>query len=143
MTQEETLDLNIDGIMNDINGKADKDLGNITNLSSVAVSVLQSALGDSGLSIKESQVSGKNGYVVFSNDFCMQWGYVNVSGNSNTITLLKNYGNTNYVVTTASGSNYGAIALTARTNNSITIQDPWNSGSIIVDYHTLGFITTS
>lgn len=31
MHQEETLDLNIDGIMNDINGKADKDLLNVTD----------------------------------------------------------------------------------------------------------------
>lgn len=49
--------------------------------------------------IIETYVNGKSGYIVYSNGFCQQWGYlVEPLSSTGTISLLKNYKDTNYFV---------------------------------------------
>ena len=52
----------------------------------------------------QTYVNGNSGYIVFSNNLCMQWGIVNTpSGYASTpITFLKSFKDTNYVITTGS-----------------------------------------
>lgn len=42
----------------------------------------------------------KNGYIILSNNLCIQWGFVTTTNVSNTVSLLKTYANTNYLVLT-------------------------------------------
>lgn len=44
--------------------------------------------------------NSKNGYIILSNNLCIQWGFVTTTNASNTVSLLKEYANTDYMVLT-------------------------------------------
>lgn len=79
-----------------MSAKADVDLSNTTPTSSFA-SKLNSA---SIVTVTTSYQNGKNGYIVFTNKLCIQWGFVTTTNASNTVSLLKTYANTNYNILT-------------------------------------------
>ena len=56
--------------------------------------------------IIDSYVKGVNGYVIWSNGYCEQWGLYN--NGVKTVTFLKKFANTNYVVTLAQFGGRGA-----------------------------------
>lgn len=57
--------------------------------------------------IKETYKNGTSGYILYSNDLCIQWGVAPAGGNGSSITLLKTYEDANYLVLT-NGANGGA-----------------------------------
>lgn len=89
------LDIQVDNIATELNGKADIDLSN-TSL----------------VRIKETYTNGKSGYMVYSNNFCKQWGWIgSASANAHTtITLLKKYKDTNYSVLLTYNTTSTAVA---------------------------------
>lgn len=48
--------------------------------------------------IKDIYVNGTSGYIIFSNDFCVQWGFVSTAFKTTTVSFLKQMQNTNYLV---------------------------------------------
>ena len=53
--------------------------------------------------ITQTYAKGTSGYNLYSNGYCEQWGFVNITASSHVITLLKSYNNTNYNILIASG----------------------------------------
>ena len=71
------IQVDIDEIATDLNGKADVDLSNCTKPH-----------------IIDTYANGSSGYIVYSNKYCVQWGISD--GN---VTFLKPFASTNYVIT--------------------------------------------
>ena len=92
-TTKTSIEVDIDEIATDLNGKADVDLSNCTKPH-----------------IVETYENGTSGYTVYSNGLCEQWGFlVNLAG-ANTwteVALLKTYKDANY---NASVTNAGSAA---------------------------------
>ena len=57
---------------------------------------ISSTIGNMAAYITETYVNGTSGYRLYSDKWCEQWGYK--TGGSNTVTLLKEYKDTNYGV---------------------------------------------
>lgn len=74
------IEVDIDEIATDINGKADLDLSNVPTSRAI---------------LEESYVNGTSWYRVYSDGWCEQGGQVSINTNT-TITLLKPYKDTNY-----------------------------------------------
>ena len=73
--------------------------------------------------IVESYVSGTSGYFIWSNGFKEQWGVTSNTGTSNyTVTLLKNFSNTNYFVALTGTANMSGhiIYVTSKTTSNFT-----------------------
>ena len=56
--------------------------------------------------IIDTYVNGKNGYNIYSNGYCEQWGFYN--NGVTTVTFLKKFANTDYIVTLAQFGGWGA-----------------------------------
>lgn len=86
--------IDIDNVLTDLNGKADKDLSNVPNSKGILV---------------ESYVNGASWYRVYSDGWCEQGGEQSVQSGTSpaTVTLLKPYINTNYsLLCTVNGTEY-------------------------------------
>ena len=81
------IEVDIDEIATDLNGKADVDLSNCTKPH-----------------IVETYVNGTEWYRVYSDGWCEQGGYVTPTATTTTINLYKAYDNTNYTI--LSGASY-------------------------------------
>lgn len=70
--------------------------------------------------IVETYVNDKNGYIIYSNGFCQQWGYlVEPRVSTGTISLLKKYKDTNYfVIAPIDGGDCGACFVANVTSRS-------------------------
>ena len=53
--------------------------------------------------ITQTYAKGTSGYNLYSNGYCEQWGFVNITASSHVITLLKSYNNTDYNILISSG----------------------------------------
>lgn len=84
------IQVDIDEVVTDLNGKADVDLSNCTKPH-----------------ITETYVNGTSWYRVYSDGWCEQGGRGNTANTTVTITLLKPYANTNYSVTAGSNTSAG------------------------------------
>lgn len=89
--------IDIDDISDELSGKADVDLSNVNLTSTFATS-----LNTAGIStVVETYSSGTSWYRVYSDGWCEQGGEVVYnSGTGGTVTLLKAYKDTAYIVTT-------------------------------------------
>ena len=88
--------------------------------------------------IIESYASGKSGYVIYSNKLCEQWG---VHSSGNTVSLLKEYANTNYNIVCQDnssnvGTNSNAQGVYGLTKTQFSILY-WNP----VFWRTIGYIS--
>lgn len=91
------IEVDIDEIATDLNGKADVDLSNVPTSKSI---------------LTESYVNGANWYRVYSDGWCEQGGYKNTT---DAITFYKPYKDTNYTITMATNlgnGNTGSVAYT-------------------------------
>ena len=80
----------------------------------------------------DSYTNGKSGYIIYSNNYCEQWGFNSnaTSGSHTTITLLKPYASTDYTVlvtyntssTTTAGGTQWAVSKMTTTNFAIGSQ---------------------
>lgn len=92
------IQVDIDQIATDVNGKADKDLTNVSGTD------VKNAIVRSNVPIiTEVYINGTSGHIVYSNKLCEQWGVSNGSGNR-TITLTKAYADMNYNLVGSSDS---------------------------------------
>ena len=79
------IEVDIDEVVTDLNGKADVDLTNVPSSKGI---------------LTESYVNGTSWYRVYSDGWCEQGGVSQSAGDqtTNTISLLKNYTDTNYYI---------------------------------------------
>ena len=97
--------------------------------------------------IIDTYTNGANGYIVYSNGLCEQWGKsVEPMSTSVSISLLKNYKDTNYfVVATISGSNSkttGATNVTSKTISSFNTESNYTAyANRDIDWFTTGYIS--
>ena len=63
--------------------------------------VISAAGGGGDYSIVEAYVNGTNGYNLYANDYCEQWGSINAVQAGSAVTLLKAYKDTNYTIQTS------------------------------------------
>ena len=101
------IQVDIDEIATDLNGKADVDLSNVPTSKGI---------------LTESYINGTSWYRVYSDGWCEQGGQATIS---QSISLLKNYSDTNYTAviaesTTAAGSN-GTPLIAFKTTSGFTV----------------------
>ena len=85
-----SIQVDIDEVVTDLNGKTDVDLSNCTKPH-----------------IVETYVNGTSGYNLYSNGYCEQWGRVNAVYSGTSVGLLKQYANTDYNVIVTVATNAG------------------------------------
>ena len=81
--------------------------------------------------VVENYLDGKDGYIIFSDKLCIQWGYH--GANTNTINLKVVMADTNYALLShreATGSSVSYV----RTETSIKPQDGWSAFYMIIGY---------
>lgn len=107
------IEVDIDQVTTDLNGKADVDLSNATPAISFA-----NAMNTAGIiTIVETYINGTSWYRVYSDGWCEQGSYIGVVGNQDaTVTLLKPYRDTNYA-RQASLNNLGNVSDNININN--------------------------
>lgn len=91
------IQVDIDEIVTDLNGKADTDLSNVPSSKAILI---------------ESYVNGTSWYRVYSDGWCEQGGYIVSAGSTTTVSLLKPYRDTNYWVSSYMNDNSRGGALT-------------------------------
>lgn len=105
------IEVDIDEIITDLNGKADVDLTNVPTSKGI---------------LTESYVNGTSWYRVYSDGWCEQGGYIGtVTDTSATINLLKTYKDTNYSVlistySSAQNGHTGGATVNQKTVSSFT-----------------------
>ena len=104
------IQVDIDEVTTDLNGKADADLSNVPASKGI---------------LTESYINGSSWYRVYADGWCEQGGILTVSGTSQVINFLKPYINTNYIITYANGYNSvpsgtHLVCFGNKTTNSIT-----------------------
>jgi hypothetical protein len=121
------IQVDIDEIATDLNGKADVDLSNCTKPH-----------------IVETYVNGSSWYRVYSDGWCEQGGVTSWSNNTTlTINLLKTYINTNYNVFTNCYGTYqdqlsNAIAVNDKTTSTFELRPYTNNR--IANWQASGYI---
>lgn len=105
VTNKNGIEFDIDALATDVNGKADKDLINVSSNVSVCV---------------ESWHEGTEWYRVYSDGWCEQGGFKYASGygTATDIILLKSYNNTNYF---------------AMVCQSLNVNEDWNSNLNVIE----------
>lgn len=126
------IEVDIDEIATDLNGKADVDLSNVPNSKGI---------------LTESYVNGSSWYRVYSDGWCEQGGQGElIETSTTTITLLKAYSNTNYTVlavsitaSTAADAEAG-LQCTPISNNQITLTAHYiNPNNQVANWYTCGY----
>lgn len=124
-TTKTEIQVDIDEIATDLNGKADVDLSNCTKPY-----------------IVETYINGTSWYNVYSNGWCEQGGHTTSSQGAKTVSLLKQYVNTNYSIVSnpyENRSDYNYIGcINGKTTASFGFYDRTGSGS---DWHACGYIS--
>ena len=102
------IEVDIDEIATDLNGKADTDLSNCTVLEPCHV-------------VTETYINGTSGYRVWSDGWCEQWGYqAQTTTTANAKTFLKAFRDTNYVLLIGNDSNTGNYSYNNAAKNKST-----------------------
>lgn len=133
------IEVDIDEIATDLNGKADVDLSN-TNLSTFATKMNTAGIR----TIVETYSNGASWYRVYSDGWCEQGGYVNpipsgLTGSS--VVFLKEFANTDYFSVPAWGSaDYAAVTSGNRSTTGMTIINRTNSAQWCY-WYTCGYIS--
>lgn len=91
------IEVDINQIATDLNGKADKDLSNTSPVSSFSTLLDNADIR----TVVETYHSGTEWYRIWSDGWCEQGGQFIGSNVNTTITLLKAFTDTNYTVTTS------------------------------------------
>ena len=86
------IQIDIDQVLTDLNGKADKDLSNATPTSAFATILNNAQIR----TVVETYVNGTSWYRVYSDNWCEQGGITNATANGTSVALLKAYANTDY-----------------------------------------------
>lgn len=128
-TTKTAVEVDIDEIATDLNGKADKDLGNVPTSKSILV---------------DSYVNGTSGYRIYSDKYCEQWGTASIS-NGNTglaVTLPKSYSDTDYcVLVTHREGSYGTTGMCANVLAVNQIKIYYNTtASRTMQWRTSGYL---
>ena len=128
-TTKTQIEVDIDEIATDLNGKADTDLSNVPTSKGI---------------LQESYVNGTSGYRIYSDGCCEQWGVASVS-NGNTglqVALSKSYANSDYVVLVNNrGSSYSTTGVCADVLSGSAIKIYYNTtASRTIQWYTLGYI---
>ena len=119
-TTKTEIEVDIDEVATDLNGKADRDLSNLSNglantVCTTPATTTSSASSARPAVVVENYVNGASWYRVWSDGWCEQGGIYsqsNAQSTETTITLLKAYPNTNYkvFVTPAEQFSYALMA---------------------------------
>lgn len=131
------IQVDIDEIATDLNGKADTDLSNTTPAISFAT-----ALNNAGIrTIVETYHSGASWYRVYSDGFCEQGGYI-TSASGSSISLLKNYADTNYSILLSgsygsAGTDVNTVVWNNKTTSSFTYYKSFSNGTT---WYACGYI---
>lgn len=142
-TTKTDIEVDIDEIATDLNGKADVDLNNVSIISSFS-----STLNTAGIrTVVESYQNGTDWYRIWSDGWCEQGGvYTVTSASPHTILLLKKMSNTNYNISAIPGmasSGDSTVGIHIRTDqittSSFSIQKHWNSNSGFYYWSVQGF----
>lgn len=135
------IQVDIDEIATDLNGKADTDLSNTTPAISFATSMNTAGIR----TIVETYINNASWYRVYSDGWCEQGG-IQALSNQGSISLLKNFINTNYSVQlTQNAATYDYTYNTAYTKTtssfkvSIVAGTSGTSGSIA--WYAYGYIS--
>ena len=104
-TTKTEIEVDIDEIATDLNGKADRDLSNLSigltnTICTTKATTTSSASSAKPAVIKENYVNGTSWYRLWSDNWCEQGGRVSTGGS---VTYLKAFADTNYTLV-ASGS---------------------------------------
>ena len=125
------IQVDIDEIATDLNGKADVDLSNVP----VSKGILE-----------ESYKSGASWYRVYSDGWCEQGGKINATAYGTTVTFLKPYIDTNYtgnlihaVNTYSQDVNAGESSFVAISGSQATLYSGINAG-ILIQWQAYGYI---
>jgi hypothetical protein len=124
------IQVDIDNITTDLNGKADTDLLNVPESRGILVE-------------KSSKDILPRWYRVYADGWCEQGGSFTCSSAGQTLTYLKPFIDTNYTMTAAGGTNkFGTIAFYNRTTTQcacwISDDDSFNAG--VIDWQACGYI---
>ncbi len=120
-TTKTDIEVDIDEVVTDLNGKADTDLSNVPTTKGI---------------LTESYINGTSGYRVYADNYCVQWGrFYGISG---TITLLKSYADTNYCVAISSSARISWFCSASAVNSMSVGSDSDNSHNCY--WITTGFI---
>lgn len=113
-TTKTSIQVDIDEIATDLNGKADVDLSNVPSSKAILMA---------------SYINGTSWYRIYSDGWCMQGGLVEATNSQTgfTVSLLQNYVNTNYqVIVSAANSAYSTTGYGVR-NLTVSQFDIFNS----------------
>lgn len=142
VTNKNGIEFDIDSIATDLNNKADIDLINTNPSSSFA-----SALNTAGIrTIIETYQNGTSWYRVYSDGWCEQGGLrsAGATGSAETITLLKQYKDTNYIalktfsIADASVAYYPFVCIFNKTVSSFQTSN--TSGIQNWSWYTCGYV---
>ena len=135
-TTKTNIEVDIDEIATDLNGKADTDLSNVLASKSI---------------LQETYVNGTSWYRVYSDGWCEQGGYVAYTTDYAVLTInfLKPYKDTNYTFSKTWHSTYMQAAqamvphlgYNTKTNSSITIISSVSPYGLGVDWRACGYIS--
>ena len=110
------IQVDIDNIVTDLNGKADTDLLNLTaglanTICTTAATTVPSATSARPAVIVENYKNGYSWYRVYSDGWCEQGGMLAGTGTlaKATVTLLKTFASADYCIYTGAGVNTGAF----------------------------------
>ena len=123
------IQVDIDEIATDLNGKADVNLSNVPNTKAI---------------LEESYVNGTSWYRIYSDGWCEQGGIATLS-NQGSVSLLKNYINTNYSVQlTQNAAAYDYMYNTAYTKTKssfkVSVVEGTNGTSGNIAWYAYGYI---
>lgn len=135
------IEVDIDEIATDLNGKADVDLSNTIPAISFAT-----AMNTAGIrTVVETYVNGTSWYRVYSDGWCEQGGYVGSGSAPTTVTLLKTMTDTNYFVQITcygynSDAQYWASHVRDKTTTSFK-KNQYNNFFTPFDWEVKGYIS--
>lgn len=128
-TTKTEIEVDIDEIATDLNGKADTDLSNVPSSKGI---------------LTESYVNGTSWYRVYSDGWCEQGGVNTVSSTSTVASLLKNYINNNYSVMTQgdrdtyNSNNTTNIQILSKSNSQINMA--CSTTTLSIEWQACGYI---
>lgn len=135
------IQVDIDEVVTDLNGKADVDLSNTTPSISFAT-----AMNTAGIrTVVESYVNGASWYRVYSDGWCEQGGQFTASSNDYTLTFLEPFRDVNYNILVSSLANstsayYTAKILTKSSTNAHIFANIGQGGYTATMWRACGYI---
>lgn len=143
------IEVDIDEVVTDLNGKADVDLSNLSNglantICTTKPTTTSTASSTTPAVVVENYVNGTSWYRVYSDGWCEQGG--TVSGEYVQVYFLKPYANTNYnIQVTISSTSEGGAAYAAvgqRGTVATTYFELWGAGGVGYKFwQTAGYIS--